>query len=79
MRPTNGGLVLVQVVLNPQPQLTDLPLKSYYRYALPAFAAPEQADGEGEDGPGEEDEEMGMLGPPLPPAATFAGLPGVGC
>ena len=24
-------------MLNPQPELSDLPIKSYYRYALPAF------------------------------------------
>lgn len=27
----------VQVMLNPQPELSDLPIKSYYRYALPSF------------------------------------------
>ena len=59
------------MVLNPQPQLTDLPLKSYYRYALPTFAPPETIDGEPEVDP-----EESLLGPPRPPAATFTGLPG---
>ena len=31
------GLAL-QVVLHPEPELSDLPLKSYYRFALPEFA-----------------------------------------
>jgi hypothetical protein len=30
------GLAL-QVVLHPEPELSDLPLKSYYRFALPEF------------------------------------------
>ena len=28
----------IQLVLHPAPELSDLPLKSYYRYALPVFA-----------------------------------------
>ena len=68
----------LQVVLNPQPQLTDMPLKSYYRYALPSFAAPETVIGE-EEGSADEEapEEEGLLGPPNPPAAIFTGLPGM--
>ena len=67
-----------QVVLNPQPQLTDMPLKSYYRYALPSFAAPERGDGEAEAAGDEEGiEQEDLPGPPNPPAATFTGLPGV--
>ena len=67
----------MQVILSPQPQLTDLPLKSYYRYALPTFAAVEKVDGGlGDKGEEEEDEEKGLLGQPMPAAATFAGLPG---
>jgi hypothetical protein len=31
------GLAL-QVVLHPESELSDLPLKSYYRFALPEFA-----------------------------------------
>jgi hypothetical protein len=70
-RKLSSWLHPAQVVLNPQPQLTDLPLKSYYRYALPAFGPPETIDGESDD-----DAEEGLLGPPRPPAATFSGLPG---
>ncbi len=65
------------MVLNPQPQLTDMPLKSYYRYALPSFAAPERGDSEGDAaGDGEDVEQKDLPGPPNPPAATFTGLPG---
>lgn len=28
----------VQLIMHPTPELSDLPLKSYYRYALPEFA-----------------------------------------
>ncbi len=28
----------VQLILHPAPELSDLPLRSYYRYALPQFA-----------------------------------------
>ena len=65
-----------QVVLNPQPQLTDMPLKSYYRYALPSFAAPERVAREGDEAADEQEPEEGVLGPPNPPAAVFTGLPG---
>ena len=79
VKPMNHDLkpFLVQVVLNPQPQLTDMPLKSYYRYALPTFAPPEKSDSEWEgDGEEQQEEEEGLLGPPEPPAAIFSGLPG---
>jgi len=54
-----------------------MPLKSYYRYALPSFAAPERADREGEAAADEEESQQEDLpGPPNPPAAVFTGLPG---
>ncbi|KAK9811403.1 hypothetical protein WJX72_003341 [[Myrmecia] bisecta] len=49
----------IKVVLNPQRDMSDMPLKSFYRYALPVFGK------SGRD----------MLGEPAPPAAFFNSLP----
>lgn len=51
-----------QVFLNPSAELPDMPLKSFYRYALPDFPPASSSNAH-------------TLGMPGPPAATFAGLP----
>ena len=60
VRALKPAAAATQVMLNPQLELSDLPVKSYYRYALPSFAPPVG----------------GALGAPLPAAARFAALPG---
>ena len=48
--------------LNPSAELPDLPLKSFYRYALPDFPPASSSSSD-------------HLSMPGPPAATFTGLP----
>lgn len=52
--------------LNPSAELPDMPLKSFYRYALPDFPPASSSSSPGS---------APTLGMPGPPAATFTGLP----
>lgn len=62
-----------QVFLNPVAELSDMPLKSFYRYALPDF--PPASGGFPPASSGSAAAGQPALGMPGPPAAVFSGLP----
>jgi UDP-glucose:glycoprotein glucosyltransferase len=64
-----------QIYLNPAAELSDLPLKSFYRYALPDFppaSPPAPSDAAAGASPATAQPWLGMPGPPV---AAFSGLP----